>query len=200
MSQDTWDMIVGAAILIPFLILVFAAGLVLNKFKNGRFVKAWAPLAPIINGTVTNDGGGAATSWLTGTYRRRKVRASMAPGRNRYSGESGHTYNYFDIEIQDVSGRQDWSVVYKTSLPGFGQTGWGVETKDKSLEESLRGAGVVDMVARLGGPTVEYKVKQGTLLYSEDVTPRWVPTPERFQEELELLLRLAEVNEAINPA
>lgn len=200
MSQETWDMIIGAAILIPFLILVFAAGLVLTKFKNGRFVKAWAPLVPIINGTVTNDGGGAATSWLTGSYRRRKVRASMVPGRNRHYEASGHKFNYFDIEIQDVPGGQDWSIVYKTALLGFGQTGWGVETKDKSLEESLRGAGVVDLVARLGSPTVEYKKKPGTLLYSEDVTPRWVPTPERFQEELELLLRLAEVNEAINPA
>ena len=111
MSQETWDMIVGAAILIPFLILVFAAGLVLNKFKNGRFTRAWGPLVPIINGTVIQDGGGAATSWLTGTYRRRKVRASMVPNRNRYSGESGHTYNYFDIEIQDVPGGQGWSVV-----------------------------------------------------------------------------------------
>lgn len=198
MSQETSDILLGVAVLIPFLICVFAAGFILNRFKNRRFVKAWASLVPIIGGKVIDDGGGATTSWLKGTYQGRQVWASMVPNRNRYSGETGHYYNYFDITIQGAPGGQDWSVEHKTALLGFGATGWKIETSDPALEVRLRDAGVIDMLAGMGMPKVEYKRRDGTLVYSEDVTPQWVPTPERFQEELGLLVRLVKLNEDLN--
>lgn len=199
MSQETQDILFGIAVLIPFLVLVFAIGFLINKFKNRRFARAWAPLVPMINGTITHDGGGAATSWLTGTWRGRRVSASMTPDRNMYSGESGSRYNSFEIAVLDLAGGQDWSIEHKTPILGFGQEGWHIETADRALAERLRAAGAIALVERLGMPTLRYTARGRTLLFSEDAGPVWVPAPARFQEELEILLQLAEVNERVNP-
>src|SRR5262245_47559054 len=197
MNQETQDLILGASILIPFLVVVFIAGKILSDFKNRRFTRAWAPLVPILKGTITHDGGGAVTSWLTGTYRGRRVSASMVPGRNMYSGESGFTYNSFEIAFLDLPGAQDWAALVKT--PPLGQARWHIAADDKALEERLRAAGVIALVERLGAPKVTYQRREDRLLFSEDAGPLWVPTPERFQEELEVLLRVVEIQEKVNP-
>lgn len=200
MNQETppGDMLFGAFVLAIFLVFVFTLGFLINRFKNRRFTYAWRPLVSLINGKVVEDGGGAATSWLTGTYRGQRVRASMTPNRNRYSTESGSYYNYFDITLLDVPGRQDWSIEYKTPILGFGQTGWQIDTKDAALRDRLHASGVIDEIALMGPEEVRFQARAKTLLYSEDVTPLWVPAPERFQEELEFLLRLARVNAEVN--
>lgn len=198
MSPATSDFIFGAVVLAIFLVFVFVLGWLISKFKNARFAKAWVPLLPIINGTITDDGGGAATSWLTGTYQGRRVRASMTPERNRYSGESDPKYNHFDVALLDVPGRQDWRVMYKTPVLGFGEYGWRIQTQDKTLEARLQAAGVLQQVAQLQCDALEYKTKAQTLTYEQDLTPQWVPTPERFRADLELLILLAQVNEQVN--
>lgn len=194
------DMLFGGMVLAIFLVFVFLAGWVLNRFKNSGFRKAWAPLIPMIQGRVVEDGGGAATSWLTGTYRGRRVVASMTPNRNRYSGESGPRYNHFDVTLLDVPGGQDWRIEHQTAILGFGQTGWRVLTKDKALEDRLNASGILFTVANSGVEEVLYSARERKLLFAEDVTPQWTSTPERFQQELELLLTLAKVNEEVNPA
>lgn len=200
MSQDvsTGDMIFGSAVLIIFLVLVFVAGKLLNEFKNRRFTKAWAPLVPLINGTITHDGGGAATSWLTGTYRGRPVRASMTPDRNRYYDETGFKYNYFDVALLEVAGKQDWSFVHKSPILGIGQHEWKIETQDETLAERLRQAGLYDALRGLSSPTLSYKARERTLLYTKDVTPRWTSTPEEFTQELDILLQVAKINTEAN--
>lgn len=60
-----------------FLVCVYLAGLVLSRFKNARFTRAWQPLVPLISGKVVSDEGGAAISWLVGVYRGQQVCASM---------------------------------------------------------------------------------------------------------------------------
>ncbi len=45
----------------------------------------------------------------------------------------------------------------------------------------------------------ELHARQQTLHSSGDVTPQLTPTPERFREELDLLLALAQLNERVNP-
>ena len=199
MSQETQDMLFGVAVLIPFLVLVFLLGWLINRFKNRRFTRAWAPLVPLIGGTITEDGGGAATSWLSGTWRGRRVRASMTPERNRYSGESGHTYNYFEIALLDLPGGQDWQIEWKSSILGIGQEGWRIDTADPALAERLRAAGVVAVVERMGFEAVTYSARTKTLLFSEDAGPVWVSLPERFREELDALLQLAEIHERAKP-
>lgn len=194
------DMLFGTFVLVIFLAFVFGFGFLLYRFKNRRFTQAWAPIVPLLNGKVTGDGGGGATSWLSGTYRGQPVRAAMIPNRNRYSGESGPRYNYFEIALLEVPGRQDWSIEHKTPVLGFGQTGWQIDTDDAALRDRLNASGVIDEIARMGPEEIRYQARAKTLLYSEDVTPLWVPAPERFLEELELLMRLARVNREVNAA
>ena len=186
--QGSSDMVFGSVVLVIFLVFVFALGKVIYTFKNARFTKAWAPLVPIINGTVVGDGGGASTSWLTGTWQGRRVQAIMTPGRNRYSGESGFTYNSFEVELLDVPGGQDWRV-------GEDQR---IETKDPALRQRLEASGILLMIEAFGTPTVAYSRAQRKISYAEDAGPRWIPTPEHFEAELGLLLRLARVNEEVN--
>ena len=64
--METFWSVVGLAV---FLAVAFGIGFLVNKVKNAKFARAWAPLRPVIEGSaVVEDGGGAATSWLTGTY------------------------------------------------------------------------------------------------------------------------------------
>src|SRR5688572_5887827 len=208
MEQETRDLLLGAAILVPFLVAVFAAGLVLNRFKNRRFHTAWAPLVPVINGTIVDDGGGAASSWLTGTFQGRKVHAKMAPTMNRSTGSvSGLKYNYFEVAVHDERGGCDWRVEHSSSFLGVGKEGWHVEAPDASIVDRLRQAGVLEMVNAGAGavpppalPTVDYRKGTATLIYCEDVGAGWVPSTARFREQLELVLRLAHVNAGVNPA
>lgn len=192
------DTALGTIGLVVFLIFVFASGRVLYAFRNARLTRAWTDLLPMVNGKVSGDGGGAATSWLTGTYRGMKVQASMIPTRNRYPGETGSNYNYFDIVVLDVEGNDDWEISCEPSSVLSSRRGWNIKTVNKSLEAALTGSGIISMIARLGTPKLEYFKLSKKLIYSEDVTPQWVPPPERFTEILELLLKLTELNQRVN--
>ena len=201
--SDFWF---GVAVLIPFMIGVFTLGWLINRFKNRRFTRAWTPLVSIIGGTVVEDGGGAATSWLTGTFDGRKVYASMIPERNRNS-EGGFRYHHFDAALQDVPGRVDWRVAYTGGVLGFGKETWQVQADDPAVAERLQRAGIVDLIRPLaearavppGLPTVKYSARTATVTYSEDAGTSWIPTPERFRQQLALLIRLAQVNAEVNP-
>lgn len=206
MSQEVppGDLFFGAIILIVFLICVFGAGFLLSKFKNARFTKAWASLIPIVQGSVSGDGGGGASSFLMGSYQGRTMRATMVPQRNRYS-ESGSYYNYFDVTMAGVPGKQNWQLKYNTPILGFGTTGWEIAADDSALQERLQARGVIDLVERLGAtpiltlPTLDYTARNGALLFREEVAA-WIPTPERFKAQLELLILLAKINAEVNPA
>jgi hypothetical protein len=188
--ESSSEMVFGSIVLFFFLIFVFALGKVIYTFKNARFTRAWSPLVPIINGTVVGDGGGGATSWLTGTWQGRRVRAIMTPDRNRYSDESGGwRYNEFGIELLDVPGGQDWRIDNSQ-----------VEKAEPALRQRLEASGILLMIQAFGMPTVSYSRSQRMLSYSEDAGSRWTPTPEHFEAELGLLLRLANLNQEINPA
>ena len=122
----------------------------------------------------------------------------MIPQRNRYSGQSGPRYNYFDAALLGVPGAQDWQIAYHTPVLGLGRTGWQIDTQDPALAARLEASGIIARLARLGQPTISYSKQRRALQYSEDVTPRWAPTPERFGEQLELLLLLAQAAEQAN--
>lgn len=198
MSQETSDFIFGAVVLVIFLIFVFVLGWFLNKFKNARFARAWRPLIPIINGKITEDGGGATTSWLSGTYRGWKVQASMIPHRNQYSGESGHYYNHFDVALLEIPGQHDWSLEYQTPLFGVRGADWQIETEDPALAARLQNANLVSILAGMGHPKITYQKRAQMLQYEADITPLEVPPPAMFQRQIEVLIRLAQVNEEVN--
>jgi len=200
MSQEvpTGDIIFGAVVLIILLVLAWIIGRFISSLKNKRFNQAWAPLVPLINGKIHHDGGGAATSWLTGSYKGKQVQASMIPNRNRYQEQSGERYNYFDVALMQIAGQQDWRITYKTAVFGLGKTGWQVSGRDENLSLRLQSDEIFSALAHLGRPEIEYSARSRTLRCSQDVTPQWVPTAQRFQEQLEELLLLETINEELN--
>lgn len=198
------DTLLGIVILAGFLIIVFVAGYFLYKFKNARLASAWGPLAGLINGRVTGDGGGAATSWLSGAYRGRPVVAALSPNLNQHE-DGGAKYNYFEVALTELPGRHDWSVKYNRSILGIGQTGWQIDADDPALAEALRSAAVVSLVAPFGEtpshfmrPTLVYSRRERALRYRTDITPLLAPTPEQFTRLLEMLHSAAEINEQLN--
>jgi hypothetical protein len=196
---STEDLIFGAAVLAVLAPMVIGAGILLSRFKNARFTKAWAPLVPVIQGKVTGDGGGAATSWLSGTYKGLEMRASMTPNVAKVTG-SPHRANRFEIVLLGARGREDWSVEWEGGVPGLVTAGWRIHKASPGLAERLQAWGVVDSIARLGGPGVEYRARDGALWLREDVAPLWIPPTERFRQELDTLWEVAAINARENPA
>lgn len=202
------DMLFGAIGLIIFLTVVFIAGYFFYKFKNARLTNAWGPLVGLVNGTVRGDGGGGTSSSLSGVYLGRPVVATLAPNLNESTTDytiTGVKYNYFDVALTGVPGRQNWSVDYRYTVLGLGQPGWSVQSKDGALKAALEGAGVIDLVANFGQPPrhfhqppVEYRQASKTLLYRADVSPVMAPAPQQFDQMMALLARLAEINAQVN--
>ncbi len=199
------DTLLGIVSLAVFLVFIFVFGYFIYKFKNARLTSAWGPLVGLINGRVTGDGGGAATSWLSGAYRGRPVVAALSPNLNQYD-DGGAKYNYFEVALTRLAGQYDWSVDYARSVLGVGQSGWQVKAEDAALAEALRGAAVTSLVAPFGEtpshfrrPTLEYSRRERALRYRTDISPRVAPTPEQFTRLLEMLYSTAEINERLNP-
>ena len=203
------DTLLGAIVLVPFLVFIFVAGYFIYKFKNARLTNAWGPLVGLVNGKVVGDGGGGTSSWLSGTYQGRPVVAKLAPNINESTTDSTSTgvkYNYFDVALTGVPGRHNWAVDYGRRVLGVGQSGWRVETKDGALQAALAAAGVTDLVAPFGQPPqhfhlppVQYSRGEQTLRYRADITPALAPTPQQFGQMVELLARLAVINAQVNP-
>lgn len=204
------DFVFGAIGLAIFLVVVFVGGYLLYKFKNARLTNAWGPLVAMVDGKVVGDGGGAATSWLTGTYKGRPIQASMVPGRNQYSSIGDNTsnakYNYFDVALAAIPGKHDWNIQYDRSYLGVGKTGWRISSRDAALEAALNAAGLLPLIESFGTPpgfyslpTVQYSAREQLLRYGGDNGRQWTPTPEQFVAQLEMLRQLAAINERLNP-
>jgi hypothetical protein len=197
MDAQTSDLVVGMALMAVFMPFVFVLGRLIVRFQQARYAAAWGPIASVIDGTVVRDTGGGATSYLSGTYRGRRVRATMMPDRNRYSGDNGNDrYNDFEVMLLDVVGGSNWRLEHHTPVFGFGKSGWQLDADDPAVAERLRRA---NPAARLyGAPTIVYDRRGRSLALRDEVTPHIVPTPEAFTGQLELLLALAALNAEVN--
>ncbi len=200
-DASTKDILFGAAVLAAGLVVLYVIGGVLGRFKNRRFDRAWRPLMETIDGAevVADRGGGAASSWLTGTYRGTPVFASMTPN----VGHAGPIFiagkeNRFETGVRDLPGARDWSVDWTEAMLGIGTTGWTVHAGDPALVARLEHAGVTEIAARLGRGAVRYRAQPATLVLHQDIRPLWTPTPARFQQELDVLLELAAVAAPLN--
>lgn len=202
------DMLFGAIGLVIFLVVVVIAGYFFYKFQNARLTNAWGPLVGLVNGKVTGDGGGAASSWLSGAYQGRPMVAKLAPNVSTSSadGSGGIKYNYFDVALTETPGRQDWAVDTVRGALGLGRAEWRVVTKDPTLEGALTAAGVIDLVAAFGQPAgtfqlppVEFSRREASLRYRADISPAVAPSPQQFGRMVELLAKLAEINAQVNP-
>jgi hypothetical protein len=191
------DTMLGSAILAAFLVVVLAVGWVLYRIKNAALAREWTPLLPLIEGgRVVGDGGGGATSWLTGTYRGRRVTASFSPDVAKYaaSDDAGHHRNSFSVTLDDVPGERDWRLAYERRATG-GE--WHVSAEGQALQSALESRGR-PIVADLGAGDVDYTRASRELRFSEDVRPLQVPPLGRFRAVLDALLQLAEMNASVN--
>ena len=198
------DILFGAIGLVIFIVVVSIAGYFLYKFQNARLTHAWGPLVGLVNGKVVGDGGGAASSWLSGTYQGRPVVAKLAPNLNQHE-DGGSKYNYFDVALTETPGGHDWAVDYAHGVLGLGRTGGRVVTKDPTLQAALEAAKVIDLIAPFGQPpghfvmpTVEYNRREASLRYRADISPAVTPSPEQFGQMVGMLVRLAAINAQVN--
>jgi hypothetical protein len=192
------DTVLGTTILVMFLALVFAAGKVLYRIKNAALAREWAPLRPSIeNARVVGDEGGGATSWLTGTYRGRRITASISPDVSSYTGTdgSGHYRNAFSVALEDVPGARDWRLA---PAPWSSGSQCDVVASDETLRAALAASTATSILSRLGAGEVDFSKSARALRFSEDVRPLKVPPPERFRAALDALMELADVNAAVN--
>lgn len=201
------DTLLGVVVLAIFLVFVFAFGYVLYRFKNARLASYWQPLIGLVNGKVTGDGGGGATSWLVGTYQSRPMQASIVPDQNMYSTESSGRYNFFSVALTGVPGRHNWQVSYHSKVLGLGQEGWQVKADDPVVASSVLAANIVALVEPFGMPAqhlhgqpiLAYSRHTNQLSYQADITPRQTPTPQQFTQLLDTLLHAEAINARVNP-
>jgi hypothetical protein len=189
------DTVLGVIILAIFLPVVYVAGRWVNRFKNARFHQAWAPLVPLIDGKVVDDGGGAASSWMTGTYRGQKVQARMTPA--RAVDEDGPRFNDFSVAVAEVDGEHDWSFAFRSG-PAPGKSPWRVTAGSTAVAQRLERAGIEARLPGLGYPKVTFTRASRLLEYQVDVTPSIVPTAEQFKATLEFLIWLNGINREAN--
>lgn len=191
------DTLLGTTILVIFLVVVFAAGWVLYRIRNAALAREWAPFRPLIqDARIVGDGGGAATSWLTGTYRGRRITASISPNVSANTDTtSGHYRNVFSLALDDVPGARDWRLDH---APWSSGTQWQVVANDGTLRNALAASPAMSIVSRLGAGDVGFSRSTRTLRFSEDVRPLKAPPPQRFEAILDALFELADVNTAVN--
>jgi hypothetical protein len=194
------DFTLGLIIMPFFLVFIFVMGYGIYRVKNAALTRAWTPLRPLLDGggTVNGDGGGAATSYLTGMYRGRRVQASMSPDAAKYSGESGHYANWFTVSLLDVPGADNFRITAAPTLPRFWQSEWRVDAANEALRAALEAAGAVARVSAFGDVEVSYDRASRMLRFVEDVRPSKVPSRDMFQQEIDLLIDLADLVEPLN--
>lgn len=202
------DTIQGMFYFVILMAVVFAASRVMARFTGAKFSRVMAPLAPVIGGTFSTDS--LTSGWLEGTYRGRNVSAVSTPGVAPHK-DAGPTerYNAFDVAVLDVPGAQDWSLTFGSHSMGEIFTrgeSWRFITDDPALQARLEGSAVVAEVEGFAGagvrfhPTIIYNARQKRLTHRDNVGADTVPSPAHFQRQLELAIRLARINEQVNPA
>jgi hypothetical protein len=196
---------VGFITIVVFLVLAYVIGTTATKFEKAKVTKAWSTLQPVINGNIENNGSRVytfakeasnAASWLVGTYNEKKILASIYPNKRKYYFSRWDRYNYFSVGILELEGRKDWKVVFKQSV-GSGKSGFSI-LAEKELEQRLRDAGMLTLVTSIDNAGVAYYAGSHLLQLSDTITGGWTPTPEKFKQELELLLKIAAINEQVN--
>ncbi len=200
MSQESANLALGALILIVLIPVLYVVGRVIGTIGDAWSARILAPLAPAIDGTVYQS-----DPCMRGRYQGRDVRVSFTPSQSVGSGDSATSINAFYIEVIDLPGRQDWRIKFYVS-GFFGQSPKQlyIEVQDKALGERLDRSGVLAAVSSVSAPTqpyvtVQYAARRQTLTYTDDVSPRRIPSHKQFAAQLALVARLAEVNQQVNP-
>jgi len=194
------ETVLGVLILIVVTPVLYFVGRAAGIIGDAWSARLLAPLAPAIGGTVDQSG-----PCVRGRYQGRDVRVSFTTQQSVGSGDSAGSINAFYIEVTELSGRQDWRLKFHyQGLFGPSQKELYIEVKDEALGQRLEHAGVLAAVAAVSAPTecyvtVQYEARRKVLTFTDDVSPRRIPSHEQFAAQLLLVARLAEINEQVNP-
>jgi hypothetical protein len=157
---------------------------VLRSRRRG-FNEAWAPLLPVIQGSVKSRG---TRSTMTGSYHDHPVTASMWRG----GADMPAT---FAVQIPVAPGGRDWAITHGSEKM-LGPQAWRPFTKDPALQARLEASKVVEPLQ--GFPddmVVQYDGRQGMLSVEEQIE---APSVDHFKALLKLLEWLADVNRQLN--
>jgi hypothetical protein len=133
---------------------------------------------------------------MTGSYDGKPVQARI----NSVGGDDSTKY-YYELTMTPGPQGKDWSLSYTgDKLLGLGQKSWHVKTKDEALKQRLIDDGALALIERWSGyPDVSYKANKGVLKYEHEVrNMHALPAPEQFKQQLDLLNRLAQINQQVN--
>ncbi len=189
-NEDTLGIIV---FFFDFFIFALIITALFNRFANRNAVKLWPGLAPIINGTF-HKGIGLTTPYIKGNYHGMPVRAYvLVTARSRWNYEY-----YFQIQAGVDAHGQDWQLRNDQGI--VGKLGWEIHTKDPMLQQRLAVAGLMEIIPDWDiRASLRYSGRKGTLLYSHRIFTRdGLPAPEVFQNELDLLKKVANINKQVN--
>jgi hypothetical protein len=170
------DAAVGAAVVIA------AAAVWAARRGRDRFAPVWRPLLAII-------GGQSRAGRISGTYSGMPVEARIA--------EDGDGASFWELSLTLPGGGADWSLTYTgQKFLGSGTKAWRIKSKDEGVPVRMGDAGALDLVRQWPTyPEIDYKAKTGLLSYRENVGgPYAVPAPDAFRAQLDLLVKLAELN------
>ena len=193
MFAEIPDLVIGILFFSILIIVSIIVGKILQVMNKSRNARAISALAPLIQGEVDSN---EHSAWISGNFRGRLVRAAMTPDRNiSNSSDYSIKINSFELSMLHLSGAHSWEIVYT----GILRKKWKITTLDGSFKERLRGSGLIAELERIGNrPSMGYNAREAVLWYHEDIRPRVVPTPKRFQAQLKLLYYVAEVNDKLN--
>lgn len=200
MSEDTSDILLGALILVVALPAFYFAARLISKIREAWAGRVLAPLAPLLGrGAKLSEG------TLRGNYQGVELRAFYAKEKNdRWDADNSTGFDAFSIEALGQSGQSDWTLKFEVSgLLGQGPKKLVIHTADPGLGARLTQSDVIDAVSRVSAPTEDYvtvafDARRKVLTYTDDVSPKSVPTGEKFVAQLALVGRLVEINARAN--
>ncbi len=153
-----------------------------------RSVAAWAGLAPLVGGTTR-------ANVLSGTYDGLPMRARIVG-----DGSEGNPYAY-EVSFAPGPQGQNWSLAFTgQKFLGTGDKTWRIKGKDELLAQRLTEAGAAAAMQNWPStPEITYNAKSGNLEYRDRTESEFaVPAPDRFEAQLTLLARLAQLQREIN--
>ncbi|MEN9402305.1 MAG: hypothetical protein RL091_1008 [Verrucomicrobiota bacterium] len=200
MSGETSDILLGALILVVALPALYFVAQLIRKLQEAWSGRVLAPLAPLLGpGARRRDGS------LRGNYQGVALRAFHGKEKNdRWDADNSTGFDAFSIEALDLPGQCNWSLRFHVSgLLGQGPKQLVIHTADPGLRERLAQSGVVEAVSRVSAPTEDYltvafDARRQVLTYTDDVSPRSVPSADKFRAQLALVVRLVETNALVN--
>jgi hypothetical protein len=166
---------------------------------NARRQRFWAPLAPIIEGR-------ARGFRMMGTYQRHEVIAELFPVHDAGPRSPNNSPWFFIISMDSVPDRDrrqrrrtvlepagvNWTVRHEED------EGWEIATTSEALRQGLARAGLPSELRQWGTfPTIGYSARPKLISVEEDFPDEM--TPERFRSRLDLLVRLAHLNQELHP-